>query len=188
MTAEQYTGLPLDEEIDAVIAVALDPTTDGATFTRPAVASEDGARFAWGMGRALARLKARDDELVRQRQMLIREIEHPREQIASEIAFLEKQLEEMTLERRESGAGNFLDLPGVGRWKTRKVPAGWDIKDPAAVIEALNADERALYVEDMPKLKAADYRAHLDETGEVPPGVERRPERISVSYTLNGAS
>lgn len=187
-TNEQYTGLPLDEEIDTILSAVIEPFTDTGTFTRPPTASEDGKRLAWGMGRALARLKARDVELVKQLHMLVSENDAARLKLGPQMAFLEEQLEAMALEHRESGAGNFLDVPGVGRWSTREIAASWDIKDPKAVIEGLDADERAQFVEDVPKLKAADYRKHLDATGEVPDGVERRPKRINVSHDLAGAS
>ncbi len=182
-TVEQYTGLPLDEQVDAIIAAY--ETGDAQQMAAAAREVGDAQRFAWGMGRALKRLKARDDELKQQAKMVLHEIGEAGAKLAPQIRFLEEQLETITRERRNSGAGNFLDIPGVGRWSARKVAAGWDINDEKAVLASLEGDDRALYVEDVPKLKNAEFREHLDETGEVPPGVERRPERIGVTYKLS---
>ena len=182
MTTEHDTRLPLDDEIDAIIAAneADNPEQMAAAVLKVG----DAQRFAWGMGRALKRAMGRYDALGEEAVKSNDEFDRARQKLKPNITFLEARLEEMALERRENDAGDFLDIPGVGRWSTRKVAAGWDINDPAAVIEALDADERAQFVENVPKLKAADYRKHLDETGEVPPGVERRPERISVTHNL----
>ncbi len=186
MTTEQDARLPLDEEIDAVIAAH--ESGDTEALAAAALEVGDAQKFAWGMGRALKRAKARYDALGEEAVKINEEFDRARQRLAPSIKFLEEQLDAMALERRKSGAGNFLDVPGVGRWSTKAVPAGWDIKDPGAVIEALDADERAQFVYDVPQLRAADYRKHLDATGEVPDGVERRPERISVSHTLAGTS
>ncbi len=182
MTTEYDTRLPLDDEIDAIIAAT--EAGDPEQLAAAVLEVGDAQRFAWGMGRALKRLKTRDNELTAQSRMVVTEIQYTRNRLAIQIKFLEDQLETMVLERRESGAGNSMSIPGVGTWSTRKVKAGWDIVDPEAVMDGLGADERAQFVENTPQLKGVEYRKYLDETGEVVDGVERRPERISVSYKL----
>ena len=182
MTSEYDTRLPLDDEIDAIIAA--EEAGDSGALASAVLEVGDAQRFAWGMGRALKRLRRKYNDLGEEAGKINAEFDHARQKLLPNITFLEDRLEEQVLERRESGAGNTLDIPGVGRWSTRKVKAGWDITDPKVVMEGLGADERAQFVENTPKLKGAEYRKYLDETGEVVDGVERRPERISVSYKL----
>ena len=186
MTTEYDTRLPLDEEIDAVIAAY--EGNDTAEQAAAVLQVGDAQRFAWGMGRALKRLKDRDNELLDQAQMVLAEYGEARARLGKQAEFLEWQLETLALERRESGAGNTLDIPGVGTWSTRQVKAGWDITDSKLVMEGLGADEYSMFVESVPKLKGTEYRKYLEETGEVVEGVERRPERISVTYKLTEGS
>ncbi len=186
MTTEYDTRLPLDDKIDAIVAA--NESGDTEALAAATLAVGDAQRFMWGMGRALQRLTAQHVELQDQLVMVGVEIREHQGRLMGRMKFFEAQLEVMMLERRKSGAGNFLDIPGVGRWSTKEVKAGWDIVDPKVVMDGLGADERAQFVENTPKLKGAEYRKYLEETGEVVDGVERRPERISVSYKLTEGS
>ena len=183
MTTEHDTRLPLDEEIDAIIAA--NEADDPEQLAAAVLEVGDAQRFTWGMGRALKRLRRKYDDLGEEAVKVNAEFDHARQKLLPNITFLEDRLEEQVLERRESGAGNSFDIPGVGHWSTQQVKARWEIVDPKVVMEGLGADERAQFVENTPKLKGAEYRKYLDETGEVVDGVERRPERISVTYKLS---
>ena len=119
MTTEHDTRLPLDDEIDAIIAA--NEADNPEQMAAAVLEVGDAQRFAWGMGRALKRAMVRYDALGEEAGKIKDEFDRARQKLKPNITFLKEQLETMVLERRKSGAGNFLDIPGVGRWSTKEV-------------------------------------------------------------------
>lgn len=151
------------------------------------IAQHGEAVVAQGFARTLRNLKRDDDELAAEAAQIAGEFQRSRAALAPTIGAAEQVLEELALAHRERTKQATMKVVGVGSWPTRSVPAGIVIDDPDAAIAALSADERALFVETVDKLKTADLRAHLEKTGVLIPGTSKRDERISVSpYKFEG--
>lgn len=159
----------IDDAVDDLIANAeriWDGDPERAKLVHRAVADDD--RIRYGVARRL-----------QQEYATIRAIKQERERIwdaygeaiAPHVArarFLEDVLEQMALMWRDSGRGNVMMVPGVGEWRTRRNPGGWQI-DTVALLRTLGSDERGQFVvreEPKPPAEKLDRRTfveHLDE-------------------------
>jgi hypothetical protein len=139
----------------------------------------------WRFGRALKRLHARDQEFATYLTTIRREVEYERERIAKQMRALDDLIEGELLRRREQDpAVKSIDIPGVGRWQSRTVPASWRTVDEAAAIASLaeTPDEFARFTEEQTRrvLLKDDLKAWLVETGLAAfPGMERTEAHVT---------
>lgn len=187
---------------------------------------DDADRFLFGMGRRLRRQHAILADLDRQRAIMLEEIDAERARVSEEIGAIASAIESHVARRRREGKGNTLAIPGVGKWTSRTVPAGFALPDKSAIVEALEGDDRRFvqrvefdqlddvafkaHLEQLAARVTADVRAEVwealleraegdaeaaeaelvdlvedDLARRLPPGVQRRRARLSVSYQLS---
>ncbi len=185
--------LPVDREIE----VALEA---GASLAERIDLGDARARI--GLGRALVRRRATLQRYVDEMAAFVNESELAQAPLVAAIGAIENAFADYVRERRAEADEPTLTVPGIGVWNSRRANARWQV-DNRLVIEALGADERVLYTETPEpekKLKRADYLADVldplllydGEGNEIgidaeapPPGVERIPGTVNVSYDLN---
>lgn len=96
------------------------------------------------------------------------------------IEFFTRHLEDYGRRQREAGRKS-LSLP-TGEVRTREVRGGFRVVDEAAVLEwARDYAPQAIRVRE--SLDKAALNAAIKATGEVPPGVEPEPDRVSVTVS-----
>jgi len=163
-----------------------------------AIIEADEARAMWGLGRAYQRLMRAQAVMRREQQAIFTEYERRDDELVRRAKIIGGYIEEIVRMKRARGDGNAVDLPGIGRWSTRTVAAGWDVTNTAEADHALVAflresyeAEAAAIIEDRPHIKRDMLRAWLDSLNDetVVPVIEglgqyiaRRAERISVSF------
>lgn len=121
-------------------------------------------RMQVAVGRRLLAYRKRDNELQQQAAMIAREYVEAGEALRRRIAEAEAFLDQIALLHREATGQTTLDIPGVGRWTTRRQPERFALDD-AVLLRELKGDERAEYVEPRPttfRVNTAKLRARLE--------------------------
>ena len=195
MDASQESTQPelqVDREITELLAEAMHPDADPDASLAQWRSEQPVERLVWGLARALREYTKRDNVLVAHLRMVSGEVQAERDKLAKHIGFLQNAMKIEALAHRDAGRGATLDVPGIGTWATRKIPAVWVLPSRKDAVDALikhlhdnDADSYALLVERREHLDTAKLRAQLDETGEIPPGVTRREEGVSVTFKLH---
>lgn len=187
--------LEVDREIEAILDEPLPNLQEGETRAEALARwfGIDPERALLGTGRRLLQLNRRVFDLSASRTAILAEYDRAVEPLMAQIKMLESAVEGIALARREEGRGNVLELPGVGRWETRKVPGRWSVADPDAVAAALTGSERESYLKPQPdKLDARALLSDIDAVltahgGEILPGLARSEDRISVTAKYGDA-
>lgn len=187
--------LDVDREIEAFLEGPL--PNAGPADTRESLFARwfevDPERALLGTGRRLRILNRRVQDLSASRGAILTEYERALEPLIAQIRMLESAVESVALARRAEDRGNVLELPGVGRWETRKVPGRWSVADAEAAAGALTGSEREKYLVPQPdKLDARALLADIDgiltaRGGEALPGLVKGEDRISVTAKYEGA-
>lgn len=186
------TTLDVDREIEAILDGPLPNADGGDVFAR--WFGIDPERALLGTGRRIRHLMRRADDLVASRAALLAEYERALAPLTVQIAMLEAAVEGMALARREEGRGNVLELPGIGRWETRKVTGRWSVADAEAVAAALTGSERESYMKPQPdRLDARALLADIDgilttHGGEILPGLVKGEDRVTVNAKYDGGA
>lgn len=181
--------LDVDREIEAFLEGPL--PNAGPDDTRESLFARwfevDPERALLGTGRRLRTLNRRVQDLSASRSAILAEYDRALEPLIAQIWMLESAVESVALARRAEDRGNVLELPGVGRWETRKVPGRWKVEDAEAAIAGLTGSERERYLVPQPdKLDARALLADIDTVlaargGEVLPGLIKGEDRVSVT-------
>lgn len=167
--------LPVDDAVDALMANGRYIGGDGfeeevaqaehdRMIQRAAIA-DDATRF--GIARRYRAEVTRLDALMEERQAVWDQYSAAIDPIAERRDQLGDILDAMALVRREAGLGNFMDVPGIGRWSTRRSDVKWVIAPMA--LDVLRAQEAVEFIDPgepkppVPTVRAKEFRAHLDE-------------------------
>lgn len=166
--------LPVDGDVDRLIAGAGIPPDEpvweqeradhDAMIQRAAIA-DDGTRF--GIARRYRAEARRMDALMEERQAVWDQYSAAIDPIAARRDQLGDILDAMALVRREAGLGNFMDVPGIGRWSTTRYGVKWALAPEA--LDVLRVQEAVEFIDPgepkppVPTVRAKEFRAHLDE-------------------------
>lgn len=167
--------LPVDADVDRLIAGAGIPPdepvweeerADHDAMIQRAALADDAQRF--GIARRYRAETARLDALMEERQAVWDQYSAAIDPIAARRDDLGDILDAMALVRREAGLGNFMDVPGIGRWSTTRYGVKWQIVQPVA-LDLLREQEATEFIDPgeprppIPTVRVKEFRAHLNE-------------------------
>lgn len=142
--------LPLDEHVDALLQ-KIDSAVDFASDDWPKQAAEffnanDEARSRIGIARRLRSLLRDVRGVERERAMVVADYDAVIVKMRREASMLDETLKAMALQHRDAKRGNFIDIPGIGRWGTRRKPDRWALNNDE-VIAGMDGDDRAEFID-----------------------------------------
>lgn len=160
------TMLPMDVEAEQLLG-DLAGTPDHEGDTRAEImqrALAQSARMQVAVGRRLLAYRKQLADLDVTEDTFRREVDGVRERIARRAYEAGAFLDQLALMHREATGEATLDIPGVGRWSTRRQPERFALDD-AALLRGLEGDERAMFVEPRTavRVNTTKLREHLDE-------------------------
>lgn len=201
------TELPIDREIEAQIEALDVQHLQDAEYVSAiigalhAIVDRDSFVALFGMTRQMDAIGQKAEALRAERARINRQYDLELATLASRMRTLTGLCEDVVREHREAGAGNSINIPGLGTWGTRKVPKSWELNIDSKtaedavlqfVREHVGADEAVALVRRVEEIDRAALRAWLDTLDDetyVPVHealgsyIAPRPERVSVSFS-----
>lgn len=145
---DQGLRLPgVDDAIDALLDDVEGYEPDSAEhreMVQRAVAQDASMRYA--IGRQYIANVAAIERLEREQKAVWERYHEAMRPHAMRANVLAEILEQMALMARESGQGNTMVIPGIGKWSTRRVNGRWDLTADS-ILAALEGDDRQQFVE-----------------------------------------
>lgn len=206
------TDLEIDREVESIRALLREASSPGApddiadrTELRKRIDEQVASmveRFgdevvAFGIGRALAYDAGEQDRLRKAKAAIVSQYDDQIAALQTPVSLFELLMDDLARRHREKTKRATMKVPGVGTWSTR-VERVNDDGTPAVVARVTDAEaaiawladreDRDQFVQDVPKLKTNEFKAHalawFESEGEVLAGVTVETAEITVSHRL----